>query len=48
MVIIDLTEVIGIDAGGGIDCGCWWLVVELRKCKVKTVTYLAEDLGPVS
>ena len=25
---------ISVDAGSGVDCGCWWLVVQLRKWKV--------------
>jgi hypothetical protein len=30
----ELTKVISADAGGNINCGCWWLVVEQQKCKV--------------
>jgi hypothetical protein len=37
----ELAKVISADAGGEIDCGCWWLIVERRKCKVnQPVTYL--------
>ena len=25
---------ISVDAGSGVDCGCWWLVVQLWKWKV--------------
>jgi len=29
-----LTKAIGVDLGSGVNCGCWWLVVELQKWKV--------------
>ena len=25
---------ISVDVGSGVDCGCWWLVVQLWKWKV--------------
>jgi len=31
---VSYTKAIGVDMGSGIDCGCWWLVVELQKWKV--------------
>jgi hypothetical protein len=30
----ELAKAIGVDAGGGVNCACWRLVVELQKWKV--------------